>query len=146
MITVDAFVVSDDPAWLDLRGTYDYLQANMYWAAKLSYEDFVRSLAFSAVCLGVYQTDDANRRKQVGFARVVSDRATFAYLTDVFIHEDYRGLGLSKKLMEAVMSHPDLQSLRRFLLVTADAQGLYSRYGFRELGEEGSHWLQIFRG
>jgi GNAT superfamily N-acetyltransferase len=73
--------------------------------------------------------------EQVGFARVVTDRATFAYLADVFVLEGHRGRGLGKWLMEVVLAHPELQGLRRWMLATADAHGLYRRYGFRELGK-----------
>jgi GNAT superfamily N-acetyltransferase len=105
---------------------------------------FERAVRHSAVSLGVY-APAADRLRQIGFARVVTGCATFAYLTDVFIREPYRGQGLSKRLMEAVMAHPELQGLRRFLLVAEDAGGLYERYGFRGLGEEASHGYQIFR-
>ncbi len=74
---------------------------------------------------------------QVGFARVVSDRATFAYLADVFVLEAFRGQGLSKWLMETILAHPELQDLRRWLLATADAHGLYRQFGFEELAEPG---------
>jgi GNAT superfamily N-acetyltransferase len=81
--------------------------------------------------------------QQIGFARVISDCATFAYLTDVFIMDTYRGKGLSKRLMQAVIDHPQLEGLRRFLLVTSDASGLYSKFGFRPL-EDADHWMQFF--
>jgi GNAT superfamily N-acetyltransferase len=82
----------------------------------------------NSLCFGVYEGD-----KQIGFARVVSDFATFAYLGDVFILENYRGQGLSKWLMETIVEHPDLQGLRRWLLATKDAHGLYSQFGFDTL-------------
>jgi GNAT superfamily N-acetyltransferase len=83
-------------------------------------------------------------RDQVGFARVVTDRATYAYLCDVYILESHRGKGLSKRLIEAVMAHPDLQGLRRFQLVTRDANGLYQRFGFRAPEHPERH-MEIFR-
>jgi GNAT superfamily N-acetyltransferase len=83
-------------------------------------------------------------REQVGFARVVTDRATFAYLCDVYIVESHRGKGLSKWLVEAVMAHPDLQGLRRFQLVTRDAHGLYTRFDFRAPEHPDRH-MEIFR-
>lgn len=144
MLSNGEFFISDDRRLLNLPAVYDYLHENMYWAEKLAFDTFVRSVRNSAVCLGVYVRMEGTDSRQIGFARVVSDRTTFAYLTDVFIHEDYRGLGLSKLLLESVMTHPDLQGLRRFLLVTEDAQGLYAPYGFQPLGEESGHWMQIF--
>jgi len=82
--------------------------------------------------------------RQVGFARVITDRATFAYLSDVYILEGYRGRGLARRLMDAVMAHPDLQGLRRFSLSTRDAEGLYRQYGFAELANPARH-LEIYR-
>ena len=81
---------------------------------------------------------------QVGFARVVTDRATFAYLCDVFVLERARGRGVSKALMDAIVAHPDLQGLRRFSLATADAHGLYARYGFAPLGDA-SRFMEVYR-
>jgi GNAT superfamily N-acetyltransferase len=81
-----------------------------------------------SLCFGVFHGGN-----QVGFARVVTDRATFAYLADVYILEAHRGRGLSRRLMQAVLGHPDLQGLRRFLLATMDAHGLYAQFGFKPL-------------
>ncbi len=82
----------------------------------------------NSICFGVYCGE-----QQIGFARVVSDQATFAYVGDVFVLEEFRGRGLSKWLMEAIISHPDLQGLRRWVLATRDAHGLYEKFGFHEL-------------
>jgi GNAT superfamily N-acetyltransferase len=135
--------ISCDRSLLDEEYIYQYLHDNMYWAKSLSFTMFQKSLHHSAVVIGVY----ANRagRKQIGFARVVSDCATFAYLTDVFIVEEYRGRGVSKRLMQAVVEHPQLQTLRRFLLVTEDASGLYAKFGFQPLVDS-DHWMQIYKG
>jgi GNAT superfamily N-acetyltransferase len=100
-----------------------------YWARGVPPDVVQRSIENSLV-FGVYGGDE-----QVGFARVVTDRATFAYLADVFVLEGHRGRGLGKWLMEVVLAHPELQGLRRWMLATADAHGLYRRYGFRELGK-----------
>ena len=107
-----------------------------YWAEGISKETIRRSIEGS-LCFGVYEND-----KQVGFARMITDRATFAYLADVFIIEEYRGRGLSKWLMEVIMSHPDLQRLRRMILATKDAHGLYEKFGFTPLINV-ERWMHI---
>lgn len=91
------------------------------------------------MCFGIYID-----RKQIGFARVVTDAATFAYLADVFVDKQYRGKKLSKWLMEVIVSHPDLQGLRRFMLATRDAHGLYEQFGFTQLAFP-ERWMQIHR-
>jgi GNAT superfamily N-acetyltransferase len=117
------FVVSTDRRRLDLEVVHGYLRSS-YWASGMPRDVLERAVENSLV-FGVY--DGA---RQVGFARVITDCATYAYLSDVFIVEAYRGRGLSKWMMECVLSHPDLQGLRRFALFTRDASGLYERYGF----------------
>ncbi len=119
------YTISDDPARLDLDAVHRYLSAESYWAKGLPRETLERSVAGS-LCFGVYDKENG----QVGFARVVTDRATFAWLADVFVLPAHRGRGLSKRLMEAVLAHPDLQGLRRFMLATWDAHGLYRQFGF----------------
>ena len=89
------------------------------------------------MCFGLFEND-----KQIGFARMITDKATFAYLADVFIIEECRGLGLSKWLMEVIMSHPSLQGLRRIMLATKDAHGLYEKFGFTALNNV-DRWMQI---
>jgi GNAT superfamily N-acetyltransferase len=125
--------VSTDPALLDLKAIHAYLQRS-YWSEGIPIDVVARSIQGS-VCFGLYSEDAASpsSSQQVGFARVISDRATFAYLCDVYVLEEHRGLGLSKRLMEAVLQHPDLAGLRRFVLATRDAHGLYSRHGFTPL-------------
>jgi GNAT superfamily N-acetyltransferase len=130
-------VVSTDRSLIDESFVYNYMHANMYWAKSLTFDAFQRSLEHSAVVLGVYNPPG----RQIGFARVISDCATFAYLTDVFIVDEYRGQGISKRLMEAVMAQQQLQGLRRFLLVTEDAAGLYGKFGFQPLAD-GAQWMQ----
>jgi GNAT superfamily N-acetyltransferase len=120
----DGYLISDDPARLDVVAIHAYL-ARSYWARDIPFKIVRRSLE-NSLGLGVY----AHAGAQVGFARVVSDYTTFAYLCDVYILEAHRGRGLSKALMEAVTSHPKLQHLRRFNLVTQDAHGLYRQFGF----------------
>jgi GNAT superfamily N-acetyltransferase len=100
-----------------------------YWAKGIPKETVRRSIEGS-LCFALLHKDE-----QIGFARVISDRATIAYLGDVFVLEPYRGRGLAKWLMECVSSHPDLQGLRRWMLATSDAHGLYRQFGFKELGK-----------
>jgi aspartate racemase len=121
-------VVDTDPARLDLALIHDFLAAS-YWARGIPVEVVRRSLRGS-LCFGLYEGEH-----QVGFARVVSDRATFAYLADVFVLDSHRGRGLSRLLMDAVVAHPELQGLRRWMLATRDAHGLYERYGFTPLAK-----------
>lgn len=122
----DALRITTDPAALDVELIHAYLTRS-YWAAGIPLETVRRSIEHS-VNFGLFDGD-----AQIGFARVVTDRATFAYLADVFVLEPYRGRGLSKWLMEAVIAHPELQGLRRWVLATRDAHGLYARYGFTPL-------------
>ena len=117
------FVISTDRARLDLDAVYDYISTS-YWAAGMPRDVLERAVENSLI-FGIYEGP-----RQAGFARAITDRATYAYLSDVFVLEEYRGRGLSKWLMECVLEHPDLQGLRRFALFTRDAQGLYERYGF----------------
>jgi N-acetylglutamate synthase-like GNAT family acetyltransferase len=133
--------ISCDRSLLDEMFVYQYLQENMYWAKSLMFEVFRRSILHSALIFGVYDHVEDDKR-QIGFARVVSDCATFAYLTDVFIVDGYRGQGLSKRLMQSIIDHPKLQGLRRFLLVTEDAGGLYAKFGFQPIADA-DHWMQI---
>jgi GNAT superfamily N-acetyltransferase len=121
----DDYEISTDPARLDRVLIHRWLSEQSYWAKDIPRAIVDRSIAH-ALNFGVYH----RREGQVGFARVVSDRATFAYLGDVFVLEAHRGKGLSKCLMQAVMDHPELQGLRRWLLATRDAHGLYAKFGF----------------
>ncbi|MBB4014225.1 GNAT family N-acetyltransferase [Niveibacterium umoris] len=121
------YSVSTDLAAFDLDAVYRFLAEEAYWSKGLPRAVFDRALAHS-ICFGGF-VDGA----QVAFGRVITDRATFAYLADVFVLPDYRGRGYSKRLMDAVVAHPDLQGLRRMVLVTGDAHGLYGRYGFTPL-------------
>lgn len=126
--TRDGFELSTDPARMDLEAVYGFISQS-YWGRERSREVQRRAME-NAICFGVFKDG-----VQVAFARVVTDKAVFAYLADVFVLPDFRGRGLSKWIMEAVDAHPDLQGLRRFLLATRDAQGLYAKYGFRPLAD-----------
>ena len=130
------YQISTDPARLDLDAVVDMLSRS-YWAQGRSRALIARSIQH-ALCFGVYQG-----ARQVGFARVISDRATFAYLADVVIHEQARGQGLGSWLVEVVRAHPELQGLRRWLLATRDAHGLYRKFGFSELARP-EIWMEVF--
>jgi GNAT superfamily N-acetyltransferase len=122
-------LISDDKAMLDRALIHRYLSEYSYWARGVPREIVDRSIEHS-LCFGVYRGG-----QQIGFARVVTDFATFAWLADVFIAEEGRGHGFSKKLVAAVLAHPKLQGLRRFMLGTLDAHGLYARFGFKPLAQ-----------
>ena len=122
------FVISTDPARLDVDAVHAYLTRS-YWASGVPKDVVAKSLEGS-LCFGLYEGS-----RQIGLARVITDKATFAYLCDVYVLEDYRGLGLGKWLMSVVQSHPDLQGIRRFVLITRDAHGLYEQFGFSGLKE-----------
>lgn len=117
------FEISTDKARLDVALIHENL-ARSYWSSGIQREVVERAIA-NSVCFGAYHA-----REQVGFARVVSDCATFAYLCDVFVVAAWRGRGISKFLMDCVKAHPDLQRLRRWMLATRDAHGLYAQFGF----------------
>lgn len=118
------FLISTDKSRLDLDLIHEFL-SHSYWAAGIPRETVARSID-NSLCFGVY--DNAH---QIGFARVISDFATYAYVADVFILEPYRNRGLGKELMASIMTHPRLQRLRRWSLGTRDAQGLYEQFGFQ---------------
>lgn len=120
------FIVSDDPRRIDLDVVYGFL-SRAYWCAGIPRATVERA-ARNSLVFGLYAPE-----RQVGYARVITDRATFAYLCDVFVLEEFQGRGLGKWMMEVVIAHPDLQGLRRFVLATRDAHGLYERYGFHPL-------------
>ena len=135
---VDEILISSDPARLDLDAIHSFLSQHSYWAKGIPRGIVARSLA-NSICIGAYQNG-----RQVGLARVVTDRSTYAYLSDVYVVEELRGQGLGKRLMQAVCSHPDLQGLRRWELLTRDAHSLYARYGFSPLAHPERH-MEISR-
>ncbi len=131
------FVISTDPARLDVAAVHRYLSEESYWARHIPYETVARALA-NSLSFGLYGPDG----RLAGFARAVTDRATFAWLCDVFVLPGFRGRGLSKALVSAVLAHPDLQGLRRHLLATLDAHGLYQQHGYTPL-KFPERWLEI---
>ena len=126
------FVISTDPARLDVEAIHAFLTQS-YWAAGIPRDLVARALRH-ALCFGVYDGE-----RQIGLARVISDFATYAYIADVYLLDPYRSRGLGKWLMACVMSHPDLQGLRRWSLATRDAHGLYRQFGFTELAKPERH-------
>ena len=126
------YSISTERSRLDLDVIHKFL-TNCYWAKGVPRHIVERSIE-NSLCFGVFAQD-----RQVGFARVVTDYATYAYIGDVFIVESHRGQGLSKRLMQAIMEHPQLQGLRRWSLVTRDAHGLYEEFGFTPLTDPGKY-------
>ena len=122
--TVGSYIITDDPARLDLRAMHAYLR-RAYWSENIPLEVLERAVRGS-LCIGAYDAQGA----QVGLTRYISDYATFCYLCDVYVLEEHRGQGLSKAMLALGMDHPKLQGLRRWSLVTADAHGLYKKFGF----------------
>jgi GNAT superfamily N-acetyltransferase len=134
-VTRDGYLFSSDPARLQVPVIHGFL-TRCYWAEGIPEETVRRSIAHS-LCFGVYAEG-----QQVGFARVITDRATFAYLADVFVLPAHRGHGLAEQLLRLILAEPELQGLRRFLLGTRDAHGLYARLGFTALAKP-EIWMEI---
>lgn len=126
-IKENEFIFSDDTNLIDLIAVHRYLSEESYWAKGIPFATVKTSIR-NSLCFGVYKEG-----KQIAFARWVTDRATFAYLCDVYVEKEFRGLGISKKLMSLMMFHPDLQGLRVYQLGTLDAHGLYEKFGFKTL-------------
>ena len=132
------YEISTDAGRLDVEVIHTFLAEDSYWSRGIPRSIVERAIA-NSLCFGVY-----HRGGQVGFARIVTDRSTFALLADVFILDQHRGKGLSKWLMRCVVAHQDLQGLRRLLLLTSDAHGLYSQFGFEPLGSP-SRFMEVLR-
>ena len=120
----ETYRISTDKSRLDLGVIHGFL-TNSYWSLGIPRETVQKAIE-NSLCFGAYDSEG----KQIGFARVVTDKASFAYLADVFVLPEFRGQGISRLLMEAYDNHPDLQGLRRHMLATSDAHGLYKKYGF----------------
>ena len=132
------YTISTDPARLDIDAITDML-TRAYWAQGRTRDIIARYVQHSLV-FGIYHAN-----QQIGLARIVSDYTTFAWLCDVFIHEDHRGKGLGKWLMETIHSHPDLHGVRRWILATRDAHGLYEQFGWTPL-DNPERWMIKFNG
>ncbi len=135
-MTGEIFVISTEMARLDIEMIHRFLSYDSYWAQGRTLEQ-TRTAIENSICFGVYLEE-----RQVGFARVVTDRATFAYIGDVFILDEFRGRGLSKTLMRTMLQHPELQGLRRWVLATKDAHELYEQFGFSELRFP-ERWMEL---
>ena len=129
------YLITTDPARVDIAVVHGYLSRDSYWAKNIPLDVVERSIN-NSLCFSILQGDE-----QVGFARVTTDRATVAYLGDVFVLPAHRGMGLSKWLMECVIGHPELQGLRRWMLATADAHGLYTQSGFSPI-KAPERWME----
>ena len=130
--TINGYTISDDRNKTDLEFVHREI-ANSYWAKKIPFETLKRGIE-NSICFNVFKNE-----KQIAFARVISDQATFAYLCDVIVTETERGNGIGKMLMKFILKHPDLQGLRRFTLGTKDAHGLYEGFGFKPLSFPDRH-------
>lgn len=131
------YLISTDRSKLDFKVIQEFL-GRSYWANKRKPEVTKRAIK-NSLCFGVYF-----KKSQIGFARVATDYATFAWLADVFILEEYRGRGLSKWLMEIIMNYSEVQNIRRWFLATKDAHGLYKKFGFTALNEP-EKFMEMFR-
>ena len=131
------FEISTDKTRLNFDTIYTFLNQQSYWAKGMPKEKLHTAIA-NSMCFGVYHNN-----QQVGFARVITDHATFAYLADVFIVDAQRKQGLSKWLVQTIVQHHQLQGLRRWLLATADAQGLYAQFGFEPITQP-ERWMGIY--
>lgn len=134
-LPISEFEISCDPSRMDLNMIHAYLSQQSYWAKGISFEKVKKSFE-NSLNFGVFHSG-----KQVGYARVISDFSTIAYLGDVFILDEFRRKGLSKLLMSEVMKHPELQGLRRWILLTADAHGLYRKFGWTEIASP-ARWME----
>ncbi|MCC8408060.1 GNAT family N-acetyltransferase [Mucilaginibacter sp. UR6-1] len=132
------YEISTDKSRINVDVVFNYLSNESYWAKGMPFEK-LRVAIDNSMCFSIYNSGD-----QAGFARVVTDKATFAYLCDVFVLKQHRGMGLSKWLVQTILSHPELQGLRRWLLATADAHGLYKQFGFEVINNP-ERWMGIYK-
>lgn len=134
----NGFLLSTNPDLIPFDIVYDFLENQSYWGKGMG-ADRLRIAIQNSLCFGIY-----DGKSLCGFSRVITDKATFAYLCDVFILPQYRGKGLSKWMVQSILAHPALQTLRRWSLATADAHGLYEQYGFVPLTKT-ERWMEIYR-
>ena len=133
--TKDAFTISTEKSKIDIDYVHGFL-THSYWSPGIPLETVKRAME-NSLCFGVYDND-----KQVGYSRMITDQATFAYLADVFIDENSRGKGLGKWLVKTILAHPGLQGLRRMMLATRDAHSLYAQFGFTPFTNP-ERWMHI---
>ena len=130
------FCISTSKTKLDLKAIHQFLSTESYWCKGISFERVKRAAA-NSLTFGLY-----HKGTQIGYSRIISDYTSMAYLADVYVLPEFRGQGLSKWLIQTIRQHPELQGLRRWLLATADAHGLYGQYGWKELAEP-ERWMEI---
>lgn len=148
MVHADStFTISTEKRLIDLDVVHGFL-STCYWSPGITRSRVERAIA-NSMCFGVYEmgfaAEGRTPQRQVGFARVITDKATFGYIADVFILEEFRGRGLSKALMKAIVEHPELRGLRRLCLMTRDAHGLYAQFGFAAMPEPGRYMEVVDR-
>jgi GNAT superfamily N-acetyltransferase len=132
----DGFCISTEKAKLDLKAIHQFLSTQAYWSLNIPFSR-VEKAAEHSLNFGIYFNE-----KQVGYARIISDFASIAYLGDVYVLPAFRGKGLSKWLMQTIMAHPELQGLRRWVLLTGDAHGLYKQFGWTAIASP-EKWMEI---
>ncbi|HLO54119.1 MAG TPA: GNAT family N-acetyltransferase [Saprospiraceae bacterium] len=132
----DAFCISTEKTKLDVDAIHEFLSTKAYWCLNIPKEKVLTSIQHS-LCFGVYED-----KKQIGFARIITDYSTIAYLGDVYILDEYRGKGLSKWLISTIMDYPSLQGLRRWILLTGDAHELYRKYEWTDIADP-SKWMEL---
>jgi len=131
------YIISNDKSCIDFDRLYQYLENESYWAKGVTVDRLKRAVE-NSLCFVILKQEEF-----AGFARVVTDKATFAYICDVFVLDEHRKLGLSKWLMQTILQHPELQGLRRWSLATSDAHGLYKQFGFAPLSKPDT-WMEIY--
>ncbi|MEH7491565.1 GNAT family N-acetyltransferase [Neobacillus niacini] len=132
----DGFTISTDKQYLDTDLIHHFLSADSYWAKGITIEKVKKSIEKSSICFGMYEGDPAKgEAKQIGFVRAVTDFVRFAWIMDVFVLPEYRGVGLSKWMMETMVEQSELKDVRKMMLCTYDAHGLYEQYGFQTLDD-----------
>ncbi len=132
----EGFCISTDPTKLDLQAIHHFLSTESYWSKNIPFER-VKNAAAHSLNFGLYYQD-----KQIGYARIITDYTSIAYLGDVYVLEEFRGRGLSKWLMQTIKTHPQLQGLRRWILATKDAHGLYRQFGFTPMASP-ERWMEL---
>lgn len=133
----EGYFISTDQQLINFDEVYNFLENESYWSKGVTKERLRRAIS-NSLCFGIYKNG-----KQAALARVITDKATFAYICDVFVLQEHRGKGLSKWLIQTIRQHQDLQGVRRWSLATADAHGLYAQYGFVPLTQT-DRWMEIF--
>lgn len=128
------YSITTDKDKMSIDAIHEYLSRS-YWAENVP-KNVIAKAVENSLCFAVIAHDEEGNESQVGFARLITDMATFAYLADVYVLEEHRGNGLSKMMMEQIVKHPQLQGLRRIMLATRDAHGLYEKYGFTPLTDQ----------